>query len=45
VISKERLSAKGSDVALQAVAMPFMAGLQAGQTVQFSPDGITQINP
>ncbi|MBE1292673.1 MAG: hypothetical protein GJ677_09325 [Rhodobacteraceae bacterium] len=45
VISKERLSAKGRDVALQAVAMPFMAGLQAGQTVQFSPDGITQINP
>lgn len=45
VISKERLSAKGRDVALQAVAMPFMAGLQAGQTVHFSPDGITQINP
>lgn len=45
VISRERLSAKGRDVALQAVAMPFMAGLQAGQTVQFSPDGITQINP
>ncbi len=45
VISKERLSAKGRDVALQAVALPFMAGLQAGQTVYFTPEGITQINP
>ncbi|WP_353314501.1 hypothetical protein [Shimia sp. NS0008-38b] len=45
VISKERLSAKGKDVALQAVAMPFMSGLQAGQTVYFTPEGITQVNP
>ena len=45
VISKERLSAKGRDVALQAVAMPFMSGLQAGQTVYFTPEGITQNNP
>ncbi|MBO9477450.1 hypothetical protein J7382_07880 [Shimia sp. R11_0] len=45
VISKERLSAKGRDIALQAVAMPFMSGLQAGQTVYFTPEGITQVNP
>ncbi len=45
IISKERLSAKGREIALQAVAMPFMTGLQAGQTVHFTPDGITQINP
>lgn len=45
IISKERLSQKGKEIALHAVAMPFMAGLQAGQTVYFTPDGITQINP
>ncbi|MDA5556394.1 hypothetical protein [Shimia sp. MMG029] len=45
VISKERLSEKGRDVALQAVAMPFMTSLKAGQTVNFSPEGITQISP
>jgi len=45
IISRERLAAKGRDIALQAVAMPFMSGLQNGQTVYFTPDGITQINP
>ncbi|MBO9408555.1 hypothetical protein J7399_14030 [Shimia sp. R9_1] len=45
VISKERLSEKGRDVALQAVAMPFMSSLKAGQTVHFTPEGITQANP
>lgn len=45
IISRERLAAKGKDIALHAVAMPFMAGLQEGQTVYFTPEGITQINP
>lgn len=45
IISRERLAAKGRDIALQAVALPFMTGLQNGQTVYFTPDGITQINP
>ncbi|KPA21971.1 hypothetical protein shim_18570 [Shimia sp. SK013] len=45
IISRERLAAKGKEIALHAVAMPFMTGLQNGQTVYFTPDGITQINP
>ncbi|MCP4821969.1 MAG: hypothetical protein GY883_22510 [Shimia sp.] len=45
VISRERLAAKGREIALQAVAMPFLSGLQNGQTVYFTPEGITQINP
>ena len=45
VISKERLSEKGRDVALQAVALPFMSSLKAGQTVYFTPEGITQNSP
>ncbi|MGR3714665.1 MAG: hypothetical protein ACU0A6_16275 [Shimia sp.] len=45
IISRERLSAKGKEIALNAVAMPFMTGLKNGQTVYFTPEGITQINP
>ncbi|WP_270729133.1 hypothetical protein [Shimia sp. Alg240-R146] len=45
IISRERLAAKGKDIALHAVALPFMTGLQNGQTVYFTPEGITQINP
>ena len=45
IISKDRLAQKGKEIALHAVAMPFLAGLQAGQTVYFTPEGITQINP
>ncbi|MEP2532788.1 hypothetical protein [Shimia sp.] len=45
IISKERLAQKGKEIALHAVAMPFLTSLQAGQTVYFTPDGITQINP
>lgn len=45
VISKERLSEKGRDVAMQAVALPFMNSLKAGHTINFSPEGITQISP
>ncbi|MGX9349879.1 hypothetical protein ACS3QZ_01630 [Shimia sp. W99] len=45
IISKERLALKGKEIALHAVAMPFLSGLQAGQTVYFTPEGITQINP
>ncbi|MGR3634806.1 MAG: hypothetical protein ACU0BK_02645 [Shimia sp.] len=45
IISRERLAAKGKEIALHAVALPFMTGLQNGQTVYFTPEGITQINP
>lgn len=45
VISKERLSAKGCDIARQAIAMPFMHSLQAGHIVSFTPEGIIQLTP
>lgn len=45
VISKERLSEKGRNVAMQAVALPFMNSLKAGHTINFSPEGITQTAP
>ncbi|PSL21904.1 hypothetical protein [Shimia abyssi] len=45
IISKDRLAQKGKEIALHAIAMPFLSGLQAGQTVYFTPDGITEINP
>ncbi len=45
IISKDRLAKKGLEVAMHAVAMPFLAGLQSGQTIYFTPEGITQINP
>ncbi|SHJ64467.1 hypothetical protein SAMN05444000_11141 [Shimia gijangensis] len=42
IISAERLANKGQETALNAVAMPFLQKLQAGETVQFGPDGIQQ---
>lgn len=42
IISAERLANKGQETALNAVAMPFLKNLQAGETIQFSPDGIRQ---
>ncbi|MBU2944465.1 hypothetical protein Q8W37_01770 [Shimia thalassica] len=44
VISTERLAEKGRETALTAVAMPFLATLQQGQTVSFGPDGISESN-
>lgn len=44
IISTERLANKGQETALNAVAMPFLKNLQAGETIQFGPDGINQ-NP
>ncbi len=45
IISKERLAKKGKEIALHAVAIPFLAGLNAGQTISFTPEGITRIKP
>lgn len=42
IISTERLANRGQETALNAVAMPFLKNLQAGETIQFGPDGIRQ---
>ncbi len=44
-ISIERLAQKGRDLAMNAVAQPFMKLLEEGITVHFGPDGITEIQP
>jgi hypothetical protein len=43
--SIERLAQKGRDLALAAVAQPFVKGLEQGLTIHFGPDGITEIQP
>lgn len=44
-VSIERLAQKGRDFAMNAVAQPFMKNLEAGLTIHFGPDGITEIQP
>lgn len=44
-VSIERLAQKGRDFAMTAVAQPFIKGLEAGTTIHFGPDGITEIQP
>ncbi|MGH1465219.1 MAG: hypothetical protein ACRBBQ_07635 [Cognatishimia sp.] len=44
-MSIERLAQKGRKLAMTAVAQPFMKNLEAGITVHFGPDGITEIQP
>ncbi|WP_204113699.1 hypothetical protein [Shimia biformata] len=40
VTSLERLARKGREIALNAVALPFAGGLQAGKTVHFDENGV-----
>lgn len=40
ITSMDRLSVNGREIALNAVALPFAGGLQAGKTVHFGPDGV-----
>lgn len=42
IISSDRLARKGQETALNAVAMPFIKNLQAGEIIEFGPDGISQ---
>ncbi|MDC0736957.1 hypothetical protein N6L24_01570 [Cognatishimia sp. SS12] len=44
-VSIERLAQKGRALAMNAVAQPFMTGLEDGLTIHFGPDGITEIQP
>ncbi|SHH75159.1 hypothetical protein [Cognatishimia maritima] len=44
-VSMDRLAQKGRDFAMNAVAQPFMKNLEAGLTIHFGPDGITEIQP
>ncbi|SEO33953.1 hypothetical protein SAMN04490248_10436 [Salinihabitans flavidus] len=40
-ISGERILRRGRESALRAISLPFLTGLKDGQTVSFTPEGIT----
>ncbi len=42
-LSTERLANLGQEIAIKAIALPFQKVLQSGQTIRFSPEGITCI--
>ncbi len=43
VVSVDRLAKMGQEIAIKAIALPFIKGLQAGETIRFDHNGITHL--